>query len=625
MNNEKKTWAPYNFVPFSNKILLPYADGVESLPGHDEINPFLKTGEIHVTLTAETPVCVSDGDKGSASFFCGANGEMMIPGSTVRGLLRENMQILGFGLICPGEDLEDRRIYFREIAAKNNTLRSELKTDYQNFLKIQSEVKRPGGNSYVIGKSDLKAGFLRKEGDEYYIYPTDGKKLGNYEKISRQHPDIKRSLARYKENPLQNVFPVYFCVEGESNGRKSNGRKKTTRIYDNQSSIPDQEKRKSKAGRLLIRPNNVFLFPEPVRRRSDAVRLSEADILSYQTDAEYRREFVNADGDSESDDFWILPEDGEEKPVFYVEQGRKRTYFGMSLYRTSALKVQPGYICNDGETYRIYHTMGNEYFRIQPDHPALQRFKITASDGKVDDKEHYGRTVKVEYSGRDSSLKLYKPGESHSEITQEGVLLYTGKPVSKANHVYLFPKINMDGECVKEMEHDDPDLLSYQIDFEERENSLKGNVKTWGLSKKAVEFWKLPKNEEIKPVFYAKVDGHIYFGMSLFLRIGYKHTFSEGLPAYHQEQYKRIQEIIDELNDSKQKVSPRRKQELFQKLPLDFPHGILGFSYGRTAYRSRVFVEDFAVTKGGTASIIYRNDYNKPQGKIKFDKKVFKD
>ena len=127
-----KTWAPYNFVPFSNNVLFPYADGFASLPGHNEIRPDLKTGEIQITLTAETPVFVSDGQRGNASFFRGANGKLMIPGSTVRGLVRENMQILGFGLIRPGEDLEDRRIYFREVAEARKTVQKRLKQYYDS-------------------------------------------------------------------------------------------------------------------------------------------------------------------------------------------------------------------------------------------------------------------------------------------------------------------------------------------------------------------------------------------------------------------------------------------------------------------------------------------------------------
>ena len=49
MAADKKVRAPYNFIPLSEKILLPY-HSMEELPPHDRIDPELKTGEIHVTM-----------------------------------------------------------------------------------------------------------------------------------------------------------------------------------------------------------------------------------------------------------------------------------------------------------------------------------------------------------------------------------------------------------------------------------------------------------------------------------------------------------------------------------------------------------------------------------------------
>ncbi|OUQ24008.1 hypothetical protein B5E80_08270 [Flavonifractor sp. An135] len=95
-----KARAPYNFVPFSEKLLIRYETPGE-LPRHDRIDPALHSGEIQVELKAETPVFVSDGQP-DPHFFRGPDGTYQIPGSTVRGLVRENMQILGFVLVRPG-------------------------------------------------------------------------------------------------------------------------------------------------------------------------------------------------------------------------------------------------------------------------------------------------------------------------------------------------------------------------------------------------------------------------------------------------------------------------------------------------------------------------------------------
>ena len=103
MPNDTVVRAPYNFAPFSNRILEYKGD----IPAHNSVAPVLKTGEIHVTLTAQTPVFISDGEK-CADFFRGADGKLQIPGSTICGMVRQNMQILGFGLVRPGADIKDK-------------------------------------------------------------------------------------------------------------------------------------------------------------------------------------------------------------------------------------------------------------------------------------------------------------------------------------------------------------------------------------------------------------------------------------------------------------------------------------------------------------------------------------
>ena len=68
MAADKRVRAPYNFIPLSEKVLLPY-NSIEELPPHDRMDPALKTGEIHVSMVADTPVFVSDGDKNEPHFF----------------------------------------------------------------------------------------------------------------------------------------------------------------------------------------------------------------------------------------------------------------------------------------------------------------------------------------------------------------------------------------------------------------------------------------------------------------------------------------------------------------------------------------------------------------------------
>ena len=86
---------------------------MDDLPPHDRIDPQRRTGELHITLTAKTPVFVA-GEKGrspgdASRFFRTPDGALAIPGSTIRGLTRENMQILSFAPVRVGEDIAENK------------------------------------------------------------------------------------------------------------------------------------------------------------------------------------------------------------------------------------------------------------------------------------------------------------------------------------------------------------------------------------------------------------------------------------------------------------------------------------------------------------------------------------
>lgn len=84
------------------------------------------------------------------------------------------------------------------------------------------------------------------------------------------------------------------------------------------------------------------------------------------------------------------------------------------------------------------------------------------------------------------------------------------------------------------------------------------------------DFWKLPDEGQEKPVFYIQHNGHVFFGMSLFLRIGYRFSLREGLPRSHRE---------------------KQDPPIF----LDWPQAILGWAGDKKSYRSHVSFGNFLV------------------------------
>lgn len=312
---DKRVRAPYNFIPLSDKILLPY-DSVESLPAHDRIDPSLKTGEICVTMVADTPVFVSDGDKNDPHFFRGSNGKYMIPGSTIRGMVRENMQILGFGLMRPGEDLEDIQIYFRDFASASGSRDDPLKKYYCAALGIK-QMPMPSGRPKAIPQL-VKSGYLKKEKGKYKIYPSKG----SYMLVRRDHPGVR--CFGTEDARTENV---YYRAEGDrvkeicpAVGEK-NGLRRGTLLYTGK---PVRSWNRQ-TGRLEDHPNHLYLIPE-ADWSAQPLTLDEDDVLSYMEDFEKRRNVLGRNRN-----FWNLPLEGREKPVFYV-QYEGHVYFGMSRF-----------------------------------------------------------------------------------------------------------------------------------------------------------------------------------------------------------------------------------------------------------------------------------------------------
>lgn len=107
-NNESNKYvrAPYNFVPFYNKV-YPH----NKFTSHNSVEENLITGEITYKITAETPIMIDDGTN---HFFTDAKGRYAIPGSTMRGLIRNNVQVLG---LCSYEDdIDDYALMYRNVA-----------------------------------------------------------------------------------------------------------------------------------------------------------------------------------------------------------------------------------------------------------------------------------------------------------------------------------------------------------------------------------------------------------------------------------------------------------------------------------------------------------------------------
>lgn len=142
--------APYRFVPLSNLVVLP--DWAEKV-SHDV--PFKDglCGEIDVLITTHGEVCVGGGQTPSTAhtpnkveFYRTPEGKLAIPGSSLKGMLRNVLEIATFSRFS---QVENQRLGVRDISEANNFYATEVTRNVQaGWLNFEN-------NQWVIYSSDF--------------------------------------------------------------------------------------------------------------------------------------------------------------------------------------------------------------------------------------------------------------------------------------------------------------------------------------------------------------------------------------------------------------------------------------------------------------------------------------
>lgn len=148
-NNMEDATTPYNFVPLNNEVVLYNSDNKKEKT---------YSGKIKVTIKNLTPIFVrnsnqqNDTTQADSKFYAPAD-KYRIPGSSLRGLIRNMVEIVSFGKFS---FFEERFLYFRDFA--NQPLRSAY--SQYNLSSLDS------GGRVVYG---MKMGKLFKDGRSYKI------------------------------------------------------------------------------------------------------------------------------------------------------------------------------------------------------------------------------------------------------------------------------------------------------------------------------------------------------------------------------------------------------------------------------------------------------------------------
>lgn len=228
-NNYNKTkqspTTPYNFVPLNDVVLHPplyeyvkgYTDNEGMQKGYKEFLLADKkySGYCEVDIENITPLYIAGEDK---KFFSDGKN-LCIPGSSLRGCLKNIFKIITNGTMRVDKenpDITDKILYFRNLAGKKVDPTKKLYSDRFTYDKTY---KDKDGNLKTKKASIAKAGFLVREGKQYYICRAELKvKKGDKWKVNPKAPcikwynegaDISTGYMNNKKHYYQIISPVW--------------------------------------------------------------------------------------------------------------------------------------------------------------------------------------------------------------------------------------------------------------------------------------------------------------------------------------------------------------------------------------------------------------------------------
>lgn len=340
--DKKYVGAPYNFVSFSNKV-YSYE---EKLPTHNAVEENLHSGELSYEITAKTDILVDDGKH---QFYKNAEGMYAIPGSSIRGMIRNNVQILGFSSFY--DDIDDYALMYRNVASGREQDR------YKKILGSKL-LPLPNGKGSINVLQHVRAGYICKENGAYVIYGTCvksiKKELGdmNYYVLNERcivdnyleaRGDAKKfaypAFLEHGKSVMQHEFKEFrkdvkggqVSYIGTENGEYKPFSKKVSYEIANLKNVTavGEPGQFSKDGYMVLtgrmkQKKAVYIIPDI--DRSKKIIISDEDIRAFKADFKKKENTLKNFGGKE---WFDLPEEGKEKPVFYIELDG-RLYFGFT-------------------------------------------------------------------------------------------------------------------------------------------------------------------------------------------------------------------------------------------------------------------------------------------------------
>lgn len=314
---DREARAPYNFVPLPEKV-LPAAP-----VDLDAYHPGRHTGWFDCLLTTETPLYVrcgllpeqSEKEKDRpAFFFTDPTGrEPVIPGSSLRGMLRALVEIVGYGKVQP---VTSQPLIYRAVGDT-----SSLGKSYRG--RLLHEV-RPKTYEEVRPKTyefKMRAGYMRQRGHRWEIIPARPLNGAAFARVEKS--DMGGLSLPHWQNS-QNASVAYVALTPLKDYSHNNGKitlryVKATRVSPHPG--PGLQQAVIVRTGPMDRKHQEFVFGLPESDPGKAIPVDDALIEAYREQiTKEQKKILGEEG---------VLQDGQ--PVFYLLEQDKLTFFGHAM------------------------------------------------------------------------------------------------------------------------------------------------------------------------------------------------------------------------------------------------------------------------------------------------------
>ena len=198
IETDRTAFAPYNFVPLPEQVVK-----VDPLPDQDRFHPDRLSGYLDCELTTASPIYtragltleqVLEGKKSKEMtqfFYLGDVNEPVIPGSTLRGMLRALVEIVSFGKVT---DVSRKKLVYRAVGDTTS-----------HGTAYRDRFMRDDGDKHYVPQ--IRGGYMVKDGSDWKIQPA--KEIGG---TTYAHIRIDEQLFK-SLRPIRgcrNAFEVYI-------------------------------------------------------------------------------------------------------------------------------------------------------------------------------------------------------------------------------------------------------------------------------------------------------------------------------------------------------------------------------------------------------------------------------